>query len=60
LLADERNVTQLRQALLVLAADGDLRREMGIRGRKHIKAHFDARQQGQQLAEIYREVMRHS
>jgi len=60
LLADERNVTQLRQALLVLAADGDLRREMGIRGRKHIKAHFDARQQGQRLAEIYREVMRHS
>ncbi len=57
LLAEERNVEQLRRALLRLAADGDLRLRLGARGRQHVAEHYCARRQGQRLGEIYSELI---
>ncbi|MCH8873332.1 glycosyltransferase, partial [candidate division KSB1 bacterium] len=57
LLVDERNVEQLRLAILKLANDANLRLKMGKQGRKHISQHFCARKQGEKLSEIYREAL---
>jgi colanic acid/amylovoran biosynthesis glycosyltransferase len=57
ILADERNIEQLRLALLQLAADDNLRLHMGRRGHEHAREHFSAKAQGQKLSEIYQAVL---
>jgi colanic acid/amylovoran biosynthesis glycosyltransferase len=57
LLADERNVEQLRVFLLRLATDDRLRAQMGRRGRDHVAERFCVRRQGLKLGEIYSELL---
>ncbi|TDI65291.1 MAG: glycosyltransferase [Bacteroidetes bacterium] len=57
LLVEERNIEQLRLAILKLAHNDDLRLKMGKQGRRHISQHFCAREQGERLSEIYREAL---
>lgn len=57
LLADERNVEQLRAAVIRLAGDDGLRERMGRRGRERVAAHFCARRQGRTLGEIYSDLL---
>lgn len=52
-LADERNVEQLRLAILNLATDDSLRLQMGGRGRDHVAEYFCARKQGRKLGDLY-------
>ena len=56
-LTDERNVEQLRLALIQLATDDRLRLQMAKQGREHVAEHFSAKRQGHKLGEIYREVL---
>jgi glycosyltransferase involved in cell wall biosynthesis len=46
----------LAEAALKLAADSELRRRMGDRGRAYLEAHFDRRRLGEQFREIVEEL----
>jgi glycosyltransferase involved in cell wall biosynthesis len=56
LLVEPRQVPPLRDALLRLIDDGDLRRNMGATGRAHIEAEFDSRVVLDRLASYYRNL----
>ncbi|NIM96331.1 MAG: glycosyltransferase [Anaerolineales bacterium] len=56
-LSDERDVDQLREAIIELASDRQLRIQMAKQGREHVEKLFNARSQGWKLAEIYRELL---
>lgn len=57
LLADERNVDQLRAALLTLVTNNELRLKMGKHGHEHAATYFSAQLQGVLLGDIYTAVL---
>jgi len=57
LLAQERDVDGLERHLTWLVENPELWVGMVEAGRKHVETHFDARKQGDELADIYRELL---
>ena len=53
---DKNHAVQLAAALTRLAADGELRRSMGLKGRALVREHFDRRDVLQRSLEMYRAV----
>jgi colanic acid/amylovoran biosynthesis glycosyltransferase len=56
-LADERDVDGLVHHIRWMVAHPERWQDMAIAGRRHVEQEFDARTQGQRLAEIYRELI---
>jgi glycosyltransferase involved in cell wall biosynthesis len=57
LLAKDRSVEDLARCLIRLLHDPDLRRRMGIHGRRKVEAEFDIKQQSEKLEDIYERVL---
>lgn len=57
LIVDEKDVDALTEHLLTISRHSDLRETFGRAGAKHIKENYDAAEQGQRLAKIYRDCL---
>ncbi len=57
LLVPPEEPTVLAEAIIRLLEDGELRREMGTRGRERVLAHFDARRTVRQVQELYERLL---
>ena len=55
-LIDERDVTGMAEAMMVLAQKPELRARMGMQGRKHVEEHFDSRKQIAKLENVLLKV----
>jgi glycosyltransferase involved in cell wall biosynthesis len=57
LLARDRSAEDLARCLARLLHDPDLRRRMGIQGRRKVEAQFDIKEQSEKLEDIYERVL---
>ena len=57
LLAKDRSSEDLAECLARLLHDPDLRRRMGIAGRRNVEARFDIKRQSKQLEDIYEQLL---
>ena len=60
LLVDERDIPALAEAMLRLARDPALRRQLGVAGRQRVLAHFDLHKQTALMEALYDEVIAES